>query len=133
MLRSCGCFVGGCGRYSHIRINTPEMTTATSIRPPSMYVCLISSIHPMVEHRALFTEIGKVLGWDGEQTQVAINHAQNHVHTKLFLAPKDLAETRAGVLAARLQHWLASSKPAGTNPFLNPTTNAFRIGVHKHE
>lgn len=99
-----------------------------------MYVCLISSIHPTVEHRALFTEIGKVLGWDGEQTQVAINHAQNHVHTKLFLAPKDLAETRAGVLAARLQHWLASAQPApGANPFLDPTTNAFRIGVHKHE
>ena len=133
MLHGCSRFGGGCGRYSHIRINTPEMTTATSIRPPSMYVCLISSIHPTVEHRALFTEIGKVLGWDGEQTQVAINHAQNHVHTKLFLAPKDLAETRAGVLAARLQHWLASSKPAGSNPFLNPTNNAFRIGVHKHE
>lgn len=133
MLRGCSCFVGGCGRYSHIRINTPEMTTATSTRPPSMYVCLISSIHPMVEQRALFAEIGKVLGWNSEQTQVAINHAQNHVHTKLFLAPKDLAETRAGVLAARLQHWLASSKPAGPDPFLNPTTNAFRIGVHKHE
>ena len=98
-----------------------------------MYVCLISSIHPTVEQRALFTEIGKVLGWDGEQTQVAINHARNHVHTKLFLAPKDLAETRAGILAARLQHWLASTKPAGTDPSLNPIINAFRIGVHKHE
>ena len=101
------------------------MTATTVHTEPPLYICLISTIDKDVDRDGLFTEIGRILQWDAEQIRATINHSRDHVHTKLFMAPKDLAETRAGVLAARLQNWLSTSPPI-------PVHHAFRIGVHRN-
>ena len=93
---------------------------------PSMYVCLISNIHVELNREVLFDKIAVILRWSPAQRQEALDHARWHPHTKLFVAPKDLAETRATILAHRLQNWLASVPAA-------PSPHAFRIGVHKND
>lgn len=103
------------------------MTTETKLSPPSLYVVMVSSIFHSVNQRGLFTEIGRHLKWQDGEIEAAIKHAKTHVHTKLFLAPKDLAETRASVLAVRLQSWVAKTTP------LPPSITAFNIGVHKND
>ena len=103
------------------------MTASTLIPPPPVYVCLLSDIHATIDKETLFAEIARLLGWDADKLVAARIHAQNHVHTKLFLAPKDLAETRASVLVPALQRWVAHSS------HLPPSTITFRIGVCKNE
>lgn len=101
------------------------MTTETSeLKPPSMYSVYFKAVADL-NTDALCEAIPFIAGVEADPEW---RHALRRDETiKILTAPKDLAETRAMVIANRIQAWVEK-----THPVLPRQQNLFYVGV-KHD